>query len=233
MNDINFKGGFLIKGPIKDELWNEIKLGLPKRKCLFEKFQEEADKFVAVRSVYDREVASLIVRNGVKFKFYPEINLKTRLDYREPEKAFEVVNSQTNFIENQDELREFIRKTVPKRPCMVKRYYWEPNDHIDKTYNALGLKQSDYKTEIKNGITYIKDSKGNIVAKASPNNADGVNFVYVCPTILEGSKRFALTQGGEKFYFGPLKVIDFQKNFLKNVSIDLHRKRPGTKSEKI
>ena len=67
---------------------------------------------------------------------------------------------------------------------------------------------------------------------ASPNNPKGVNFVYVYPKNLdESSQKFALNQEGERYNFGPFDMKDFHKNFMKNVKIDLGRKRPQTKPE--
>ena len=239
MNDINFKGGVFIKNPKTgdkwNDVWNVIKSELPRRKYLFEDYNGDGDKFVAFKSCYDKDMASVILRSGVKFKFYPEINLKSRLDTYFPEESRKIVDSQTNVIESEDELRKFMQESDIK-PALFKKYRWVPNDHIEKTYKATGLNPDDCITEIVDGVTFIKDKSGKTLVKASPNNARGVNFVYQYPQKVasssnkdETSRRFALTQGGETKDFGPLRVVEFFKNFRENVKIDAGRKRPQKK----
>lgn len=233
MNNISFTGGFLLKRPTDETLWKQIQAELPSSKCIIEDFNEYGDKFFAIKSIYDRAMASVLMREKVQFRMYPDINLKSRLDPRNPEKARKIINAQTNLIEDEDELRQFIRTGGPK--VLIEKYRWTPEDHVDKTYKALGLNKSDYITSKKDGITYIKDKSGKVVAMVSPNNNRGVNFVCVCSKTdnLDPSlEQFALDQNGNKRYFGPLQIKDFRKNFMQNVKIDLGRKRPQ-KTEKI
>ena len=69
------------------------------------------------------------------------------------------------------------------------------------------------------------------MAKASPNNRNGVNFVYVFPKNNdESSKKIAITQEGDTYYFTPFELKIFWEKFMQNVKIDLGRKRPQTKS---
>ena len=227
MNDISFNGGFLISKPSPTK-WKNIKAQFPSNKCVFENYNSNGDKFFAIKSFYDREMIGVLLRKKVNFKFYPDINLKSRLDSYYPETAREIVNSQTNVIDTPDQLRKFIRECTPvKRKSPIVRYRWKPEDHIDKTYKALHIDSSQYQTEIIKGITYIKDVNGKIVAKASPNNERGVNFVYELPKTPNGeSKMFALSQGGEKEPFSPLNYKEFHRLFMRNVKIDLARKRP-------
>ena len=227
MNNISFQGGFLLKRPTSDTMWKEIQAELPSSKCIFEDINEYGDKFFVIKSLYDRAMASVLIHKKVNFRLYPDINLKMRLDPRKPEKARIVVDSQTNCIEDEDELRKFVR-TGPKK-VLIEKYRWTPEDHIDKTFKALGLERSDYKTSIKNGITYIRDKKGKVVAIASPNNNRGINFVYATSKTKNSDpslEKFALDQYGNKRYFGPLQLGEFQKYFMQNVKIDLGRLRP-------
>lgn len=226
MDSINFQGGFFIGKP-SSRVWNNIKAELPKHKCVFENFNENGDKFFAVKSCADSDMVGMILRKKVNFRFYPDINLKSRLDSYNPKQAQEIINSQTTIYETKEQLRQFLKDLPQKTVKLIKKYHWKPNDHIDKTFEALGLNQNEYKTQIKSGITYIKDKSGKVIAKVSPNNERGVNFVYVYPRNYdEASKRFALSQSGETENFGPLQIIEFQNNFMKNVRIDLGRKRP-------
>ena len=229
MYNVTFQGGFLLKRPTSDTLWKEIQAEFPSSKCVIEDFNEYGDKFFAIKTVYDKAMASILMSKKVKFRLYPDINLKSRLDPYNPNEAREIIQAQTNFIEDEDELRQFIRSG---KKILIEKYRWTPDDHIDKTYKALGLNPSEYKTIIKKGITYIEDKNGNVVAFASPNNNKGVNFVYASSKTenLDPSfEKFALDQYGNKEYFGPLKTGDFRKHFMDNVKIDLGRKRPKSK----
>ena len=224
MEQINFKGGFLIKKPTRCQ-WEQIKDVLPKKKCVFETFNDEGDKFFAIKSCYDEDMAKYILNQKFKFAFYPNINLKSRLDTYFPEEAHKVIDAQTDVIINRKELRKFLVSN--QAPFSVPKYRWKPNDHIEKTYSALGLNPSECKTKIKDGITYIFDKNGKNIAKASPNNEKGVNFVYIYPKNHDDpSQRFALSQGGERYDFSAMEIIDFQKKFLQNIKIDKGRTYP-------
>ena len=227
MNEISFQGGYLLSKPTS-RMWNIIQGELPKHKCIVENINGEGDNFFSIKKVYDKDMASLILRKNINFKFYPDIDLHTRINSYFPDEALKTLSEQTNVIETREQLRKYIKSIEPKK-IVIKKYRWKPNDHIEKTYKALGLEQSEYITEITNFVTYIKDKKGNIIAKASPNNQRGVNFVYVYPQpqkyIME-AQRFALSQSGERENFGALQSINFFKEFNKNVRIDAGRIRP-------
>ena len=225
MDNITFQGGFLIKKPSKTT-WNSIQEAMPRHKCLFQDFNGNGDKFFAIKSVYDEAMARVLLRKRVGFKFYPDINLKSRLDTYYPEEAHKIVDAQTNVIETKDGLKEFL-KTITKKPVYIKRYHWKPEDHIDKTFRAAELNPAEHTVSVSDHITYIKDKSGKVVAKASPNNERGVNFVYIYPKKHEPfSRRLAVNEGGEVHEFSALQTIEFQKLFMKNVRMDMGRKRP-------
>ena len=226
MDNISFNGGFWIKSP-KAEVWNSIKAEFPSSKCVFEEFNEQGDKFFAIKSVYDKAMTGFLWRNKIEFKLYPDLNLKNRLDPWNLEESKKIIDAQTNILETEDEIKEFIRTADKNLPVIMPKYRWKPNDHIEKTYKAIGLNPTEYSHEITDGITYIKNKNGKIVAQASPNNAKGVNFIYVYPKNHdESSQKFALSQSGEKYYFGPFEMKNFYDKFMLNVKIDLGRKRP-------
>ena len=228
-NKISFQGGFLFKRPTNDTLWKEVVKELPSSKCIIEDFNEYGDKFFAIKSVYDRAMASVLIRKKVPFRLYPDINLKTRLDPRKPDEARKIIASQTNCIEDENEMRRFV--STGDKKVLIEKYRWVPEDHIDKTYKALGLEKSNHKTIIKDGITYIKNKNNETIAMVSPNNQRGVNFVYLRSKTDNSDpslKKFALDLYGNRRYFGPLQTKEFHDLFMKNVRIDLGRKRPET-----
>jgi len=233
MNEINFKGGFWIKRTQKpkkwNDLWNSIKEELPKRKCVFEEFNEQGDKFFAIKSVYDKAMLNILLRKKADFVFYPEINLKSRLDSMNIPASKEIIDSHTRVLKTKDEINQFIVEADARQPVVIPKYRWKPNDHLEKTYKVIGLSESECKTEIKNGITYIKDKKGKVLAKASPNGRSGINYVYVFPKNGdESSKKIAVTQEGDAYYFTPFELKTFWEKFMQNVKTDLGRKRPQT-----
>lgn len=226
-NRISFQGGFLLKRPTNNKLWKEVVDELPSSKCIIEDFNEYGDKFFAIKSIYDRAMASVLIHKKVPFRLYPDINLKTRLDSRNPEEARKVIASQTNIIEDEKELRKFV--STGGKKVLIEKYRWVPEDHIDKTYKALGLEKSKYKTVIKDGITYIKNKNNETIAMVSPNNQRGVNFVYLCSKTDNSDpslEKFALDLNGNRRYFGPLQTKEFHDLFMKNVKLDLGRIRP-------
>ncbi len=222
MDNINFTGAFLIKNPTP-RVWRNIEKILPKRKIVFQQFGDEQDKFVIVKDCYDKQVADAIKKKRLNFKFYPEINLKSRLDPYFPKEAEEFVNAQTVCLEK-SELKRYFKE--PKNLFKVKKYKWKPNDHIEQTLNALDLKIENSKIEIKNGVTIIRDKNGKILAKASPNNQKGVNFVYVLSD--NGTKKLAVSYTGatEPIY----DIVKFQKKFLEALNTDKNRIRPKSYS---
>jgi hypothetical protein len=169
----------------------------------------------------------VLLRKKVSFKFYPDINLKNRLDSYYPEEARKVVSAQTNVLDTVEKIRRFIRDCAPaKNVSPIMKYRWKPEDHVEKTLKALGLNPSECSVSKKDGKTYIKNGK-KILAIASPNNERGINFVYEFSKTPNGESRmFALSQGGETEPFSPLNYKEFNRLFARNVKLDLARKRP-------
>ena len=223
MDRINFTGGFLIKSPTPAK-WKKIEEVLPKHKIILPKYND-SDVFVAVKPCYDPQIASQILAKKINFKFYPNINLKTRLDAHNMDEAYKIIGAQTEEISTFADLRQYIKSL--KKPFRIPKYNWKPEDHIPKTFKVLGLEQENYVVKIKNGITIIKDKNGKLIAKASPNTDKGTNFIYVYPKNSDdSSKKLAVASEGEIFEFSPLQYMDFKKQFMRAVKIDNARKRP-------
>ena len=223
MDKINFTGGFLIRKP-SVRMWHNFEAILPKKKAVFQKFNEEGDKFVVVKSSYDEGISDFILQKRLDFKYYPELNLKNRLNPHNVEQAHEIIDAQTNVIDTRKDLKNFFKAC--KTLIVIPKYKWKQNDHVEQTFKALGLDLSQHKYQIKNGITVIKDKSGKIIAKASPNNVNGTNFVYILPKNTDLSPRkIAVDYKGEIIYEfkGVDSYKDFSKNFIKAVKIDKGR----------
>lgn len=222
--NVNFQGGFLIK---KSKI-GQIMAELPKRKCIIPEINDMGDTFVAVKDIYDLQMVNLLSKHHTRYKYYPDINLKARLDSNNIEAARRTVNSQTNILEKPKDILNFL-KTVRKQFVAMPVYKWKPNDHIDKTFKALALEPENYTVKIKNGITYIykkKDKK--LVAKASPNSNRGYNYVYELPKNGDcASRKLAIDNDGKIVWEYPSTDLKtFIKNFMQAVKIDNGRIRP-------
>lgn len=226
MNNINFTGGFLISNP-KQKVWNRIEANaMPRKKISFDPYNEEGDKFVVINSYHDKEFGHDLLRRWVKFLYYPNINLKSGLDPMHPEQAKEIINKETVVVKSPD-FRKYIREELLVKQHPILRYKWSPNDHIDKTLQFLELDRAECDIVIKQGITYIKDKNGKLIAKASPNTTLGTNFVYTYPkNDDDSSRKVAIGYKGDVYDFDVFQIKSFWNNFKRAVNIDLGRKRP-------
>ena len=230
MDNINFRGGFLIKNP-SARMWNNIQAVIPRRKCVFHQYNEEGDKFFAIKDFYDKYVADFILSKRIKFKYYPSINLKSRLDTYYPEESKQIIESQDDVITTKRELRKYIKAKRKQTPPIDSQYHWQENDHIPQTMKALGLNPREHRAEVKDGITTIYNMKGEKIAAASPNGTKGINFVYVYPSKDNkdkiNSRRLAVDKDGKIICeYSIADFTDFQKFFLQNIKIDKGRIRP-------
>ena len=218
-NKINFTGGFLIRKPLD---WEGIQKALPRKKCVFQHFNDAGDKFVAVKTHYDQDMINMLVNRKVDFKFYPEINLKTRLDNEKVEEAQQIIASQSKSIEGKC-FRAVQRFNFPK-------YKWVPDDHIGQTLNALGLKEKNCKISYTTtGAVKIMDKSGKkVIALASPNSHKGYNYVLELPKEKNGDpRRLVVDMNGEIVdeidFFNRDK---FNEYFERNLRIEQGRIRP-------
>ena len=235
-NNINFRGGFLIKKP-STEIWNGIQSVLPRKKCVFQEFNAEGDKFFAIKDCHDAQIARYILdtnknagknsKNKIKFQYYPEINLKTGLDTYFPEEARKTIDGETQVIKTNKKLEnQFFSKKEEEIVPIYKKYRWKENDHISQTLKALKLKDDECKVTIENGITMIYDLKGNAIAAASPNGHKGINFVYEYSRDGKNSRKLAVDRNGEIIWeYGINEITDFQKFFERHIRIDKGRNK--------
>ena len=226
-NNVTFKGGFWIKSP---EKWNDIVKIMPRRKCIIDTVNEHGDKFFAIKTAYDKEMAFNLLRKKVDYKFYPDINLKSRLDGRLPKESMAVVEAQERVLKG-DEIRAYFAN-YNKTSLPISKYRWKPEDHIDQTFKALktvlGIDRNNCNVKIEKGIATIFDKSGKKIAKASPNSDKGYNYVYILPRDSEGSsQRLCVNYNGEiESRFAPADFMIFKEHFMKNVKRDIGRKRP-------
>lgn len=233
--NISFNGGFWIKKP-SPEMWSAIKEVMPRRKQILEQLNDDGDKFFAIKTCYDKEMTFKLFNQEIKkgrevekvdFKFYPDINLKVRIDSYFPEEAKETINAQKRVIENRSSIRKFFaQEPIKQKPIM--KYRWKPEDQVAQTLTALKLDKENCNIDIKNGVTKIYDKSNNLIAIASPNSHKGYNYVYEYPTVTKpDARRLVVDYNGAIVHeFGILDSKIFRKFFERNVKIDNGRIRP-------
>ena len=213
-NSVSFQGGFLIKKP-KLTVWSEIKANLPKKKAVFNVFNTEQDSFIACKTHYDEQVADLLKSHDTSFKFYPDINLKSRLDPEHTPEAVEIVNAQKRVITTIEELKEYFENT--KKALNSKQSKIFKMDHMQQTLTALKLKSDDCDIIYKRGITFIYDKSGRLIAQASQKSPMGFNYVYFYPECKDHSmERWIVYPNGDKKSVSVLNASHFRKIFIQN-----------------
>ena len=239
--NVNFKGGFWIKKPkvskkvAVNDVWNEIQNIMPRHTQIIENFNEAGDKFYAIKTCYDKEIAYKLLQLKHSFKFYPDINLKSRLDGRFPKESMDVVNSQEKILVDRKGIDDFFAQSTVNYKS-ISDYKWYPTDYIDQTLKYLGLKKEDCKIDLKDSIAVISDKSGKVIAKASPNNHSGYNYVYVHSKYNDKtaqshaddlSQMLCLNYKGEReARFAPDEFMKFYDLFMRNVKIGRGRKLP-------
>lgn len=88
INNTNFRGGFWIHnaGPVRAELDTFVHRG----KQIFDNFQKEGDVFVLTRDELNKRLYK-VLKDRVKFEFYPEMNTKLGLDCEEPQSLAKIL----------------------------------------------------------------------------------------------------------------------------------------------
>ncbi len=227
MDNINFTGGFLVYKP-NERAWNNVVANiLPHKNVPFDRFNECGDKFVAIKSCYDKEFGLDLIKRKLKFLYYPNINLKSGLDPMYPEKAKEILSNEIT-IDSTYKFKKYIKEKFPEEKHHIKKYKCKPEDHVDKTLKYIDRDISQCVITKEKGVTFFKDKNtGKIIAKASPNTIRGTNFVYVYgKNNSEPTKKVAISYLGEVYEFPTLHIKDFWNNFQRAVKIDMDRKRP-------
>lgn len=228
MDNVSFNGGFLIHKPspaMWEKVYNEI---VPKRRIIANDIFEKNNILFVSKSIYDRDVLTyLLSKRNLKFSFYPNINLKTRLDSYFP-KEIEKVLSSEHCTDSRKEIRAFIKQTTKPLNAILK-YKWKSGDHIPQTFKALNMNSENYNIVTKNFISSVYDKNGKLIAKISPNNQQGINYAILYPRYKEELlTMYAINYQGEILSKSNdiNSLNEFKKNFLHAVKIDAGRLRP-------
>ena len=181
-NKINFTGSFVIKKPGKIG-WKKIMRDmLPENSFIKGNFLGRGNMFVSVSDRYDREIATYLTNGNYVFNYYPNVNRKSGI-CNMPQTMIEELVKGSKVLSERGEIEKYVTEVENK--YIPDDYVRKPNDHIPQTIKALSsLEHVPVKTlkpiTVK-GETLFVDSNGNLVAKASPNNPRGFNFIQVFP----------------------------------------------------
>ena len=181
-NKINFTGSFVIKKPGRVK-WKEIVRDmLPENSYIKGNFLGQGNMFVATSDRYDNEVVTYLINHNYVFSYYPKVNKKSGI-CNMPQSMIE------ELVEGSEALTK--RKAIVKAATEAENryipdsYVRKPDDQIPQTMNALRTVEHIPVDSLKpltiNGETLFVDSKGKLVAKASPNNPRGFNFIQIYP----------------------------------------------------
>ena len=218
MDNINFTGGFLVKktGVIG---WRKIiKQILPNSAYLKGNFLGKGNMFISVNNKYDKEIATYLLSRNFVFSYYPNIDQKSGICSR-PKDLAEALVSSSKVITDKKQIMAHVKEV--ERASIPIGYIRKPNDHMEQTLNVL--RQADnippvekLSSQTKNKVTIFTDRNGNVVAKASPNNARGKNFILIFPRYDENLMEMVKTdfQGNICYWTNDIKKLDsFKRDF--------------------
>ena len=182
MDNINFTGSFVIKNPGKIGWKNIMRDMIPESAFIKGNFLGKGNMYVASSDRYDNEIATYLINSNFAFNYYPNINLKSGV-CNMPVNTIESTIKDSKVLTDKKEIRKYTSEV--ERKYIPKNYVREANDHISQTINALKqvehipvdfLKHFTYK-----GETIFVDRNGKLIAKASPNNPRGFNYIQIFP----------------------------------------------------
>lgn len=193
-SNVNFNGAFLMKFPKNIPGMREgFERNLGKNgKAIYENFNGKKDEILYVlRDSKDYDVAHFIDKNGLRFRYMPEVNTKLRFDYEED--AINYINeNKPTVISRIADLRSFIASfRTEKRANYTK-------DIVPTIIDKLKIfMQNPVRSKDSRAITCIKDVESDAFVKISPANQYGNRFVLAKEKGAEGEyRRYAFDKDG-------------------------------------
>ncbi len=217
-NNINFTGTFLIKRP-SIEVKQALSEVLGSRKIIYEKFKGGRDVLYVVRDSADKNVANVIQKNHLSFKYYPDLNTGSGFDVNHPDKAAEIIkNAGKNFTTKIEKVLSRLEALQPKKKVK--------DNPIDRVLGALSFEAEEFESRYKGGYTSLFDQKGHLRIRISPTSKNGFNFVTVFPKYNdEKVLRYAIDSNGQiAWTYGP-NSQQFQKSFTEAVEYNKMSKK--------
>lgn len=209
MDNINFKGAFLIKNPTE---LTKLKMGAiaGSKKQIFENFNNTKDVLYVLKDTRDYDVAKYLYKSYEDAVYYPDINTKSGLDVEKPHLAIRLLEQKKDSaIRNINDIliRLGLRNKFIENDSSI--------ENILKTFN-LNFEENSVRLHKGYTVLYNRESKRE-VAKISKPGRFGLSFVEISPkTSDENPKRYAINKLGEKVV--EYKSLAGTKQFIKNFS---------------
>ena len=232
MNNVNFTGGFRLKQPSMPLLKKFFSEVMPEtNRIIVPNVPQKGDYFVVIKSCYDREVAEYLLKRPFNIAYYPNINLHSRLDPKNPKEAKAYISKETEVLKKAVEINQYVSKLeYSKKPI---KYRWKLNDHIEQSVKALQIRPENYEITTVDHITQIRSKDGNntLIALISPKNQEGYNYIFEYPQ----NKSDEIFKVHTINYRGEIVKTDtdiankphYNAEFKKAVAIDRGRKLPA------
>lgn len=215
-----FKGSFLINynntlPHTREFLENTI--GEHKRQ-IFDDFNGKSNQVMYVmKDSKDFDVANFVLKNKLKFKYYPTVSTKLRFEPDQPQMVIDYIKqNKPTLINKYDELKTFI--TQNRKKCRAVK-----NSHIstvDLILNTLKFDKTEgSKNKLPNGITIFKSNNNNTIV-VSPKNDKNTRFIYINPhNEYDPIKRYAFDENGIllKEFSSPNGITTFNQEFKKTI----------------
>jgi len=133
INNTAFTGTFIIKKPTEQQR-NDLLEIAAKHKLVYQNFDGQNNDIYVIKDSRDKDVADYIVKENLKFKYYPELNTNSGFLPFNTSSAINVLQkNQTPVIDLKNDLiKYFLNLTLANSP--------DPQDnYIEKTFNTLKL----------------------------------------------------------------------------------------------
>lgn len=199
-NSPQFSGSFLINykktlPEMREALENTI--GKHKRQIFDNYNGKENHVMYVMKNSKDFDVANFILKNELKFKYYPEVSTKQQFEPDKPEDVIAYIKTtKPKLIQKCNELSDFISKN--REICRQRK-----DSHlsiIDKILGSLHInKASGKKVKNSNSVTVFTENETGKKVFVSPKNKYGTSFVLVNPNnSYEEVSRYAFDDKGNQ-----------------------------------
>ena len=217
-NTINFKGAFLIKKTSPEVKRNLINSFEKKGKFVYDNFKNTNDLFLVVRDEKDKFVADFINKHNItNFKYFPSLNTSSGFHYNKPEEADKIIKEKKpKYIKTINTLIKYFKNLGVDLNESDKKY-------INETLKAVNIKPKEHRIENNAGYYIVKDKNNTTVARISPKNKYGINFIHVIPKCTDHSPiRYSVKDGIKLAKFEkPDEVKAFLDSFDKAVKYNI------------
>ena len=180
-NSLNFRGSYLIN--YKNTL-PEIRTGFEKaignkKRQIFNDFNGKQNEVLYVlKNSKDYDAAEFIKRNGVKFKYMPNVDTQLRFDEYYPEEVVKYIAEQKpDVISKLSELMKYVKAN--RVGCRARKDSQIP--FYKKVLDKLCIPIEGERVRDSRGVTKVIDTRHDGLVVLSPQKSNGISYMYVKP----------------------------------------------------